>query len=184
MINLLPPNEKKQLKAARANVLLLRYNFLVLAALIFLVVGLSVVYLYLTAQKQNAELTIQENAQREVKYSAVKADAEKFRSELSSAKNILDSQVSYSKALIRLSSLFPAGTVLQDRLDLNESMLTTPLTLVVKVKDEGAAQAVLESFQSSKYVSSATKDTIGIGDANYPYTMNMRVLFNKEILAP
>lgn len=184
MINLLPPNEKKQLRAARANVLLLRYNFLVLGALIFLVIGLSAVYIYLTAQKQAAELTIQENSKREVQYSAVKADAEKFRSELASAKNILNSQVSYSRALIRVSALFPEGTVLQDRLDLTESISTAPLAIAVKVKNEDAAQAVLKSFQSSQYVSSAIKDSIGIGDSDYPYVMNMRVLFKKEILAP
>lgn len=184
MINLLPPNEKKQLRAARANVLLLRYNLLVLGALIFLVVGLSGVYIYLTTQKQAAEFTIQENSKRESKYSLVKQDADKFRSELSSAKNILNSQVSYSKAFIRFSSLFPASTALKDKVELNESMYTTPVVLGVKVKNEAAAQAVLDSFKSSKYVTSVTKDSIGIGDSEYPYTMNMTVLFSKEILLP
>lgn len=184
MINLLPPNEKKQLRAARANVLLLRYNLLVLGALIFLVVGLSGVYIYLTTQKQAAELTIQENAKRESKYSTVKQDAEKFRSELNSAKNILNSQVSYSKAFIRFSSLFPESTALKDKIDLNESIYAAPVALVVKVKNEAAAQSVLDSFKASKYVTTVKKDSIGIGDSDYPYTMNMTVQFSKEILLP
>lgn len=185
MINLLPPNEKKALKAARTNVLLLRYNALTLLVIGFLVASLTLVYVYLSNQRQAAETTITDNSQREGIYQSVKAEATAFRNQLADAKTILDTQISYSKAVIRLSSLFPEGTALKDRLDLNDASFSSPLTLSVGVQDELAAQRLLESFESStEYVEKITKNQITIGDGNYPYTMIVTVSLKKGITAP
>lgn len=183
MINLLPPEGKKQLRAARSNVLLLRYNFLVLAALLFLVVGLGAVYVYLTAQKQAAEATISDNTQREGAFKTVKEDAAQFQNELKSAKTILDSQVSYSQAFIRISALMPDGTALKDKLDLTETILAAPITMTVKIKNEAAAQTLLNTFKASKYVKNIVKNSIGIGSGDFPYTMDVTIVFKKEILS-
>jgi hypothetical protein len=48
MINLLPPETKAQIAAARTNRLLLRYNMLLLAALAFLLAAFVIVYFSLS----------------------------------------------------------------------------------------------------------------------------------------
>lgn len=184
MINLLPPDEKKQLRAARANILLLRYNALTLLAIAFLAGALSVVYLFLSTQLQTAEATIKHNSEREGAYQSIKRDAEAFRNELVDAKRVLNSQVSYSQATVRLSSLLPAGASLKDSLELNESTFSGPITLNVKIKEESVAASLLESFRSSPYVSSVTRNKISIGDATYPYLVEMTVSLKREIAIP
>ena len=51
MINLLPPEEKRQLRAARTNTLLLRYNLSLVGAVVFLGLAIGVTYVYLSNTK-------------------------------------------------------------------------------------------------------------------------------------
>lgn len=82
MINLLPPESKRELRAARSNTLLLRYNIFLLGALAFLFLATGIVYVYLSDAKTKAERTVAENQVRTANYSAVERQAAAFDGKL------------------------------------------------------------------------------------------------------
>ena len=179
MINLLPPDDKKQIQAARVNVLLLRYNMILGFGIIFLALAIGVAYFFLMTSKQAAETTITDNAQKEGSYAEVKTQAENFRTQLSTAKSILDGQINYAKAALVIAKLLPEGTALNS-LKLDETSFTTPLLLTVNIHDEAAAAQLLKNFKSSPLFSNVTKGKISVGQGNYPYIMELTVTMSKE----
>jgi len=179
MINLLPQEEKKQIKAARMNVVLLRYNLLLLAGIIFLVAGTVLSSFYLVGVKQAAEKSILDNTTREGSYAEIKTQADQFRAELSNSKSILDGQTSYAKAALTIAKLLPEGTALTE-LKLNEQSFSTPLVFNVNIADETAALALINNFKNSPLFSNVTKGKISIGSGSYPYIMELTVTMSKE----
>src|SRR4051794_38626974 len=100
MINLLPPEEKRQLQAARSNTLLIRYNVLLLGVVAFMGISIAVTYVFLATTQQEAPQTIAENNAKVAQYAPVKSQAETFRQHLATAKQILDNEVTYSKVVL------------------------------------------------------------------------------------
>lgn len=183
MINLLPKEEKRQLQAARTNTLLIRYNIALLAAVIFLGAAMAVVYFYLGAAKATAEQTIKDNDVRARNYATVEAEAQTFRSNLSIAKQILGSEVTYSKVILAVSNLMPAGTVLET-LTLDSATFGTPTVLAAQAKSYESALALKDAFQKSPLFSDVHFQTITSGTTNpssgYPFVVNLAVTFKKE----
>jgi len=179
MINLLPAEEKKQIRAARMNVVLLRYNLLLVGGVIFLVAATALASFYLVNIKQTAEKSIQENTAREGSYAEIKTKADQFRSELSNSKSILDGQISYAKAALAISKLLPQGTALTE-LKLSEQSFSTPLVMNVNITDEASALALINNFKNSPLFSNVTKGKISIGSGTYPYIMELTVTMSKE----
>src|SRR6266542_973858 len=112
MINLLPQEEKKQFRAARTNTLLIRYNIALIGAMAFLGIAMAVVYIYLGNAKANSEQIITDNKAKASGYAAVESQANIFRSNLAIAKQILGNEVTYSKVILAIANLLPAGTTL------------------------------------------------------------------------
>ena len=179
MINLLPPDDKKQIKSARINVLLLRYNTMLVLGVVFLSLAMAVSYFFLMTSKQVAEKTIHDNTQKASSYIEVENQADSFRAQLLNSKNILDGQVSYAKAALAIAKLLPDGTALSN-LNLDEKSFTLPLILTVNIKDEAAAAQLVDNFQKSPLFSKVTKGKISVGQDAYPYIMELTVTMSKE----
>ena len=103
MINLLPPEEKRQLRAARSNTLLIRYNILLLGVVAFMGISIAVTYVFLSASQQTAKQTIAENDAKVKQFNPIKEQAELFRQHLTTAKQILDNEITYSKAVVAIA---------------------------------------------------------------------------------
>lgn len=179
MINLLPINDKKEIRAARVNVVLLRYNVILLITVLFLVGALAYSYYYLINAQQFATSAINSNAQKESSFTKIKTEADGFRSELASAKSILDGQMSYAKAALNIAKLLPEGTAINE-LKLNEQSFSTPLTLSVNIADEQAASHLIKNFKESPFFTGVTKNKISVGSGAYPYIMEISVTMSKE----
>lgn len=112
MINLLKPNDLKQIRAARVNVRLLRYIIGTVVTII-IVVGIYLVGYklasdeYITAQTSNQAAKTQL-----IGYEPVKKSAATYRSNLEIAKKILGSEVSFSTFMTDTAKLLPANTIL------------------------------------------------------------------------
>jgi len=183
MINLLPHEEVRQLRAARTNVLLLRYNFLLLTAAIFLLIAVGVTYFQLSNSKALAEASISENDARSSSFAPIASQAEQFRTNLGIAKQILDREVTYTKVILAIAKVLPSGVVLEN-LNLDSQTFGTPTTLVAHAKDYASALALKDSFQTSKLFSDVHFERIATGDstanANYPVTVNLSVTIIKD----
>jgi Tfp pilus assembly protein PilN len=182
MINLLPLEEKRQLRAARGNTLLIRYNIFLLGAVAFLGLAVGFTYVYLNTAKANAESTIRENSAKVSNYASIEAQAQQFRDNLSVAKTILGNEVVYTKVITEIAKLLPPGVVLE-ALNLDAKTFGTETTLVAKAKDYPSALALKDSFQKSPFftnvhflsISSDASSTPG-----YPFSVSLNVTIKKD----
>ena len=182
MINLMPDDEKKQLRAARSNVILLRYmGVLVLAALFLGLILYGSIFL-LTLTKNSAQELINVNDTKAEVYSSTKQQIDSLSSSLTEAKMILDQEIPFSNVLINIGQLMPADTVI-DKLTLSPaSFNSAPLTIQVYAKTTEDAVALRDRFQSSPLFSNVNfqsiSDTTG-GITGYPVSVKMTLTLNK-----
>lgn len=180
MINLLPAENKRQLKAARTNTLLLRYNFLLLIALIFLLSAVAIVSFYLDTTKRTYEQTIRDNNAKVKDYASVKQQADNFRTSLATAKQVLDQNVAYTKVILKIAQLLPPGVVM-DNLSLDAKTFGTPTTFSVKAKSYDTALALKNSLQSSPLFSNVNFASISGGEGGaYPIKVTLNVTIQKD----
>jgi Tfp pilus assembly protein PilN len=180
MINLLPLEDKRQIRAGRTNSLLIRYNIFLFGALIFLIMAILVTYVYLNSAKSSAEQTIKDNQTRVASFAPVEAKAEAFRTNLSIAKQILDREVSYSKVVLEIAQLLPSGVVLGN-LDLDAQTFGTETVLAAQAKSYASALSLKDAFQKSTIFSNVHFQSITAGGTgSYPYTVNLGVTIRKD----
>lgn len=182
MINLLPPNEKRQLRAGRSNTLLIRYNFFMLGALGFMLLAIGFTYVYLNTTKVNAETVINNNKQKVSDFTDVEKSAAEFRSNLATAKQILDREVIYTKVILEIAHLMPGGTILES-LTLDPSTFGTETSITAKAKSYDNAIALKDSFQKSNLFTDVHFENITVNDADggsYPITVNLNVTIKKD----
>lgn len=187
MINLLPINDRKEILAGRSNRLLVRYLLLLLAFAFFLIVALSAVYVYLSNTKAVAEDNIASNEADSRELLAKQQEVNAFKSDLATAKQILDKQVNYSSIVLRVAGVIPSGIVI-DSLALDPETIGTPVKLNAKAKSEQAAIEFKDALNNSPYFQDAYFDSINsaasgdesVGD--YRYSVIMSVTFTQELL--
>jgi Tfp pilus assembly protein PilN len=181
MINLLPPEEKRQLRAARSNTLLVRYNILLLGVVAFMGIAIAITYVFLSTAQQNAKQTISENDAKVVQYASVQAQATLFKQHLATAKQILDNEVTYSKVVLEIAQLIPRGVVVEN-VSLDSQTFGTATTLVAQAKSYSSALALKDSFGKSALFSDVHFQSITAGNAqtDYPITVNLNITIKKD----
>jgi Tfp pilus assembly protein PilN len=182
MINLLPPEEKRQLAASRTNSLLLRYNIFMIGVLAFIGLAIGVTYVYLTNTQATAEHQVAENQSRVSNYNEVQQQETTFKANLATAKQILDKEIVYTKAILTISRMLPSGVVLES-LDLDAQTFGTQTTLAFQAKSIDDTLVLKKVFENSTVFKNAhfqDIDTTG-GSAGYPVTVNMNVTIDKSI---
>lgn len=190
MINLMPPNDRRQLAAARTNTLLLRYTLLSVFVIALLAVEMVGAYFVVNMSKAHDEQTISDNEQKTASYTAVKQQADAFRSNLATAKYILDRQVSYTTLMMGLANSLPSGAVI-DKLSIDPSTFGTPTTLSVKTSSYDRAIEVKTALQNAKinntplFTSVSFQSVAEQPDAkgSYPITAVYNLTYSKAVLS-
>src|SRR5690349_187591 len=137
MINLLPTEERRQLAASRTNSLLLRYNVFMIGVLAFIGLAIGVTFVYLNNTQATAEHQIAENQSRVSNYNDVQQQETAFKTNLATAKQILDKEVVYTKAILTIANIIPSGVVLQSlKLDAQTFGTQTVLSFHAKTVDD------------------------------------------------
>lgn len=181
MINLMPDADKKEIRAARANVILARYIMIILMAFVFLLLLLAGSYVVLTQTKDSATRLMDANSSKAAVYSATKAQVDSLSASLTQTKTILNQEVLYSNVLMNIGQQMPNGTVL-DKITLNSASFTgTPVTLKAYAKTTNDAVALREKFQSTPIFTnvnfSSVSDSAGI--PGYPVSVTMTLVVTK-----
>lgn len=186
MINLLPPESRRNLRAARSNTLLLRYNIALVAAVIFMMLAFGFTYFYLNVSDNTAQASIQENQQKEASYATTKHQAAEFQKNLAAAKQIFSSQVNYSQLTVRIAQALPHGVVLQS-LALDPSTFGKPTTLTAYAKSIPIALSLKDTLNSHRdlfqnaSIQSITRGSGGDSGptvSGYPITVTVNVTIN------
>lgn len=114
MINLLSPESKRTIRAARLNVTLRRYFILTL--LVF--VGMAAIYgagFYLVAnEKAIAEKEKSAGELQLAQYAAATKQAEAYKANLAIVKQILSNEIVYSSFLTSTAAALPSNTILSN----------------------------------------------------------------------
>lgn len=183
MINLLPDDSKKQIRAARSNVILFNYIVIIFLAVIFLFGVFAAVYIVLTNTKVSAENVIKDNRSRTTSYNTVRQQSEVLKQSLSSTKSILDKEVVYSKVLTGIAGAMPTGVVINN-LSLTPTTLGSPITLQAYAKTTDDALKLKDSFQKSPLFSSVSFQSLTPGVASvasgYPIGISLSLIINKS----
>jgi len=182
MINLLPGEKKAEIRAARTNVLLVRYSTIILLALAFIFGTMYVTYTVLGFTKQRSEEIIASNDLKADVYSGTKAQVDALSASLIETKALLDEEVLYSKVFVNIGKLMPANTVF-DKLTLDDASFSgTPITTKAYAKTSADVSALRESFEKSTIFSNVSFQTIvesGSGIEGYPVSVDMTFTLTK-----
>ena len=187
MINLLSPEDKKQLRAARVNTILLRYYFLV----VIIIAGAGGILaggFYIADQNKNSsrvELSQAENDTAD--YTKIRQQSEEFANNLKVAKQILATEVVYSKMITDIASIIPAGTVLNS-LSLTPDTISKKMELSFKTKSYDQGIQLKTALENSDLFSDVSITNITSkgqeGEGAYPTDVNISAKFHqRNILA-
>lgn len=181
MINLMPDTAKSEIRAARLNVILTRYIFVILFAFGFLVLLLAGSYVVLTQTKASAQRLTDGNSTKADVYSSTKAQVEALGASLTQTKSILDKEVLYSNVLMNIGQQMPAGTVLSS-ITLNAaSFAGTPVSIKAYAKTTDDAVALRQKFQSSPIFTNVNFDSVSdsAGIDGYPVGVSMTLVITR-----
>lgn len=175
MINLMPDEAKKQLRAARTNVVLTRYTFILLIGGVLLGLAFFGSYLLLAQTRTSAEQLITANDTKAEVFSDTRQKIASLTANLGEARNVLDQQVSYSNVLRVLGQQMTAGTVI-DEITLNEaSFRGTPITLTLYATSTDATVRLGDQLQMSGIFTSIAIESVSEqgGIEGYPFSASM-----------
>lgn len=185
MINLLSDEHKAEIRAARTNVLLVRYISLLMAAALVLSGLVAGSWVVLNGVRDSAQTAVNANTQRASQYQATQQQADSFRSDLATAKSILDQKTSFTKLIYRFANVIPPNVVL-DSLALDPKTFGTKMTISASAKTFDDASKLKEAFASNQDVFSAVSllsiqsenGTDGVG-SEYPVKVTVSLVVNK-----
>lgn len=183
MINLLSEEAKKDIRASRTNVKLLNYIIILGIGVAFLVLISVGVYFILLNTQSSAQELISLNQSKSTSYTSVEAQGNALRTQLSSAKTILDQEIVYTHLITGIATLMPSGTVL-DTLTLSPSTIGGPVTMQFYADNDPDALTLKNNFQTSPLFSNVSFTTLSStgGINNYPVNLSLSLTINKSAI--
>lgn len=180
MINLLLPETKEQIRAAKLNTVLVTYLIILGCAIGFLALVYGGSYYLMSMAQSNAKQTTSENEERAAVYQDTRVAAQQLQTDLASARSMINSDIDYSTILTGLGALVPQGVVLQS-LTLNTAMFTTPTEIQAYATTTELGLALRDALQGSSLVSSVTLGAVSSqgGIEGYPVSVKLTVTFKQ-----
>ena len=167
MINLLPVDEKKEIKAARANIVLINYIFFLSVAIMFLAITCVASYFLLTNMKKSAENTIKNDQSSLGSFSTNNGQVNDIGAVILTAQTILGRHIPYSDILISIGSSLPYGAIV-DKISLNVGLLNSPLTVEFHIKSSGIASELIANLKKSPMFSNVSAQPAIVSPGNSP----------------
>lgn len=152
MINLLPDEVKRDIRAARMNVLLLKYNLYTFVFLLMLIGISAMFFVFLNFTQSSAVQTSTKNQEKSVKLLDVQKEADQYKNNLAMAKKILDESINYTDVILSITELVPSGVVL-DFINLKPEDFGTPLQFAAHATSFDKASQLKDNFQNSEIFS-------------------------------
>lgn len=184
MINLLPINDRRDLGAARANTLLVRYLmlFLVIIAIIASIFGFAYFSLETSYDLETEKKS--KNDSEFAKLASKQQQITAFQNNLATSKQILDNKIDYTGAILKIASSIPSNVVLSE-LTLSKESFAGPLTLSALAKTNEAATGLKTRLEDSIFYSEVHYSSITYepgSSEEYAYRISINVTLNKEEL--
>lgn len=180
MINLLSTGTKKELRAAKRNVVLRKYVVTLLSTAVLVAVAYGVGYLVLTSQEQSYRQELAQYEPQKAQYADTIALAAEYSKNLSIAKTILENEVVFSDYMLLLAKTTPSDAVLVN-LATKSSALNKPVELIFATKTYDDSLRVKEALEASPYFSDAKLKSVEYNPLrDYDYRGVYEVIFDKK----
>lgn len=177
MINLLPLENKKQLRASLQNTMLRGYIGLLL---IFVIIYAAVFgFVYITI-KQNQNIYRQDeeaNNKRVLADAGFKKEATDLSANIRQAKTVLDQRVDYSKVLFEIAKILPEGVSINS-VRLESKLFEGEKPLEVNLINANQAAEIKKLFEDSKLFKSVVIVNVVNNDKVIKATFN--VIYNRQ----
>jgi hypothetical protein len=180
VINLLSPADKRQLHAARRNTIWSRYTFLGIA--LFIAINTIVIgnAFLIVNQAKGYQTTITNNqGLSNQKYSGIKTKTNTFRKNLTTAKAVLDTEMSYSTVIASIGYNTPTGCVV-GALTLGSQTFGTPQVFSFSCKATANIIPLKTALENAKIVTAST--TTRAGSLVEDYTPTATNLFSQVVI--
>lgn len=189
MINLLSPETKKQIRAARMNVVLVNYCLLIGVTAVCMAAIFGVGFWADMNDQQTAQESKDTSTNAAAEYSKTRTAATAFAKDLATAKTILANNVSFSKLITDIASVVPSGVILNN-LSLGTNTNNAPITIsgrastsqrAIDLKNSLEASAIFEnvSFINVSRTDTAVLLTPDPLVTKYPYVVSVKASFTK-----
>jgi len=183
VINLLPTDFKKQLRAARNNNMIRRYYMLLIMSAGLLALVFAVGFM-VTLEQEAQHNKIKEQTEKTAQtFQKTRDAAEDFSKDLAVAKTILAIDVRFSKLITDIASVIPPGVILRNlSLDTQDESSKTPITINASSKTYEDAVKLKNSLEESPIFESVSLVSAGTGTADgsaYPVSTTVSVKFTK-----
>ncbi len=147
MINLLPDETKKQLKAAHSNVVISRYLLFASIGTGFLILACAVSFIFI--ENSHPSLSSDNGKSNEILVSSAQNQLNTLNLNISTAKNILDQQINYSDVISGIAAALPAGMIL-DSLSISNNSSGAPVTLLISARSADNIEQLKSNFSTSR----------------------------------
>ena len=181
MINLLPAETKRQLRAAHTNAALIKYLFFSGIAVAFLVLACVTSYLFLNNNKSVASNTTDNGQSSSVLQATAQKQLDSLITSISTAKSILREQVLYSDIVTGIAAALPSGIVL-DKLTLDNNTIGTAVTLQAHARSSDNTSLLQDNFSKSALFSNynlISPTTNSSSSPGYPIAISIGITINK-----
>lgn len=181
MINLLPVETKKELRAARTNTVLIRYLIFIGFSIAFLTLASIVSYWFLTGIEDNNKKAVSDQKTVQTAYESAQKQLDVMTNDIAIASNIIDQQTNFSSIITDLAATIPSGVVI-DSLKLNNSDIGKPITISGKAISEDAVNTLRNNLSGSQNYSSPSVQSVSDSrDSNYPITITINITINRKV---
>lgn len=183
MINLISHDQFSELRAARRNVTLLRFNIITFLVCLVAIGTLVASFVFLMVQNGLAKDALENANQEKTKVAADIKRVDTFKKDLAAAKSILSNDISLSNLAIIMTDAIPTGAVV-DTLSVNPRTLSEQQTIVFSAKSANDAVVAKKQFNESRYIDKTfiqdvtdQTGTLGI-DQSRPFRITMTYYFD------
>lgn len=159
MINLLPADNKKQLRASAHNRILSKYIVLLLIGIVLAVATMAFVYLALKQSQEIFRKDEEKNNQRIASYSKFKEEAQELSRNINQTKSILAQRVDYSKVLFEIAKILPKEFSISS-IRLESKLFEGNKQLEVNLQNPEQAPQVKQIFEESNLFKLVSIDTV------------------------
>lgn len=183
MINLIDAGHKRDLRAARTNVVLLTYCVIVGLALVTVILLALFSHWWLANQAAIAESTKAANEAKTSAYAGTKATSAEFTTNLAKIQSVLSNRSHYSTALLNLAAALPPGANLSG-VSFSPTFLTSPLNISATTTSNDAATALRDKLAKSPIFASVTLVSVNCGDTGSSCTVLITATLAKSVFTP
>lgn len=182
MINLLGNDIKKELHAARLNVMLRRYLLFFMGVAVAIAAALGVGYWILKNDQARLEQSSASFTAEKAKYTTAIKDGKEFTANLAIAKAILSNEILFTDFAINIAKILPKDSSLQN-LTISTEDLQKPIILTIQTTSYDNAVNVKDAFEASSIfenVNIVSTSAISDPKTKYSHTVNLNVSISKD----